>query len=68
MGERNQDYATMGLKALSRAAHKAIAEAKRKNLKIPVWKDGKIEYINPDINAEELDALERQSAALLGGN
>ena len=52
MGKQNQDYATMGLKALSRAAQKAIAEAKRKNLKIPIWKDGKIEYINPEINTE----------------
>ncbi len=64
MGKQNQDYATMGLKALSRAAQKAIAEAKRKNLKIPIWKDGKIEYINPEINTEQLGAVDRQSAAL----
>ena len=50
MGKQNQDYATMGLKALSRAVQKAIAEAKRKNLKIPIWKNGKIEYISPEIN------------------
>ena len=64
MGKQNQDYATMGLKALSRAAQKAIAEAKRKNLKIPIWKDGKIEYIDPEINTEPLGAVDRHSAAL----
>ena len=37
----------MRLRALSRAAQKAIAEAKRKNLKIPIWKDGNYELSKP---------------------
>ena len=65
MGKHNQDYATMGLKALSRAAQKAIAEAKRKNLKIPVWKDGKIGYISPESNAERLGTVDCSAAAFL---
>ncbi len=68
MGKHNRDYATMGLKALSRASQKAIAEAKRKNLRIPIWKDGKIEYINPEITTEQLGAIHRQSTKLPGGN
>ena len=53
MVEQKQDYATLGLKALNRAVQNAIAEAKRKNLKIPIWKEGKIEYINPKIITEQ---------------
>ena len=53
MVEQKQDYATLGLKALNRAVQNAIAEAKRKNLKIPIWKEGKIEYINPQIITEQ---------------
>ena len=49
---QQKDYATMALKALRRAAHKAIVEAKKRGLKIPVWKNGKIEYINPEIETK----------------
>ena len=50
--DQPKDYATIGLKALQlhRAAYKAKVEAKKRGLKIPVWKDGKIEYINPEID------------------
>ena len=65
--DQHQDYATIGLKALQRAAHKAIVEAKKRGLKIPVWKDGKIEYINPEIATEQSAAPDRHSAALHGG-
>ncbi len=51
--ERHQDFATIGLKALQRAARKAIIKAKKRGLKIPVWKDGKIEYIIPKIDTEQ---------------
>ena len=51
--DKRKDYATIGLKALRRAAHKAVVEAKKRGLKIPVWKDGKIKYISPEIDAEQ---------------
>ena len=60
MRKQDKDYATMGLTALIRAAQKAKDKAKRKNLKIPIWKAGKIEYINPEINSEQLGVLDRQ--------
>ena len=55
--EQEKDYATIALKALSRAAHKAIVEAKKRGLKIPVWKNGKIEYINPEIDTKHTSEL-----------
>ena len=57
--DQHKDYATIGLKALRRAAYKAIVEAKKRGLKIPVWKDGKIEYINPEIDTQQVAASNR---------
>ena len=67
MERKSGDYATMGLNALKRAARKALESARRNNLQVPIWKDGKIKYITPEIDTEQLGALDRQSAALLGG-
>jgi len=52
MEDKFEDYAVLGLNALKRAAFRAIAEAKKRNLKVPIWKDGKIEYISPEIDTE----------------
>lgn len=68
MERQSGDYATMGLNALKRATRKALESARRNNLQVPIWKDGKIEYVTPEIDTEQLGALDRQSAALLGGN
>jgi len=62
MEDEFEDYAILGLKALKRAAFRAIAEAKKRNLKVPIWKDGKIEYISPEIDTEQGAAPERYSA------
>ena len=67
MERQSGDYATMGLNALKRATRKALESARRNNLQVPIWKDGKIEYVTPEIDTEQLGALDRQSAALLGG-
>ncbi len=48
MKEHNK-YAIIGLKALQRAAKKVADEARKNNYKIPVWKNGRIEYKIPDI-------------------
>ena len=64
MERQSGDYATMGLNALKRATRKALESARRNNLQVPIWKDGKIEYVTPEIDTEQLGALDRQSAAL----
>ena len=48
MKRPTEDYATMGLNALKRASRKAFARARQNNLEVPIWRDGKIEYINSD--------------------
>lgn len=58
MVKKEQDHAAMALRALIRAAQKAMAEAKRKNLKVPIWIDGKIEYIDPEIDPEQFDSAD----------
>ena len=52
MERQSGDYATMGLNALKRAARKALESARRNNLQVPIWKDGKIEYVTPEIDTE----------------
>ena len=42
-------YSTLGLKALQRAAVKVAKEAQKNNYKIPVWQNGKIEFVVPEI-------------------
>ena len=66
MERQSGDYATMGLNALKRATRKALESARRNNLQVPIWKDGKIEYVTPEIDTEQLGALDRQSATPLG--
>ena len=47
-----EDYATKGLNALKRAARKAFERARQNNLEVPIWRDGKIEYINSETATE----------------
>ncbi len=68
MRRPTEDYATMGLNALKRAARKAFEKARQNNLEVPIWRDGRIEYINSETATEQAGAVDRQSAALLGGN
>lgn len=46
-------YAVIGLKALKRAATKVFEDAKINNYKIPIWKNGRIEYETSEINTQE---------------
>ena len=48
-------YTTMGLRALKRAAEKVVENARKNNLKIPIWEKGKIEYLLPEISTEQKD-------------
>ncbi len=68
MKRPTEDYATMGLNALRRAARKAFEKTRQNNLEVPIWRDGQIEYINSETATEQEGAVDRQSAALLGGN
>jgi len=54
MKKSTEDYVTIGLIALKRAASKALEKAKQNNLQVPIWKDGKIEYITSEIDTEQL--------------
>jgi hypothetical protein len=53
MKRPTEDYATMGLNALKRAARKAFERARQNNLAVPIWRDGKVEYINSEAATEQ---------------
>lgn len=50
--EKHNKYTLLGLKALQRAAKKVAENARKNNLKIPIWKNGRIEYEIPGIITE----------------
>jgi hypothetical protein len=53
-------YTEMGLRAIKRAALKVHEDARKNNLKISIWKDGKVEYIEPvQKNIPELNNSEK---------
>ena len=54
MNRPTEDYAAMGLTALKRATRKAFERARQNHLQVPIWKDAKIEYINLEIDTEQL--------------
>ena len=58
--KKHNKYALIGLKALKRAAAKVAENARKNNYKIPVWKNGRIEYEIPEIITEQATAPDRQ--------
>ena len=60
--QSKEDYAVMGLKALKRASRKALERAYHNNLRVPIWRNGKIEYIALEINTEQSAPPDRHSA------
>jgi len=52
--EKHNKYSILGLKALQRAAAKVAEDAQKNNYKIPVWKNGGIEYEIPEIITEPM--------------
>lgn len=58
MKDKNQ-YAELGLRALKRAAIKVAEKARRNNLKIPIWEDGQVKYIDPEIQTDQIDSKEQ---------
>ena len=65
-------YAKIGLKALQRAAAKVAEDARKNKHKIPVWRDGHIEFVIPGAITEQLHSPDGKKrggadAASLGG-
>ena len=50
--KQHNKYALLGLKAFERAAAKVAENARKNKYKIPVWKNGRIEYEIPEIITE----------------
>ena len=51
--EKHNRYSLLGLKALRRAAAKVAENAIKNNYKIPIWKNGRIEYEIPQRITEQ---------------
>ena len=47
--KKHNKYAVIGLKALKRAAIKVADDARKNNYKIPIWRNGRIEHVIPEI-------------------
>jgi len=52
MKRPTEEYAAMGLTALKRATRKAFKRARQNHLQVPIWRDGKIEYVNLEMDTE----------------
>ena len=51
----HNNYTALGFKALKRAAIKVAENARKNNFKIPIWKNGKVEYLSHEISTEHRD-------------
>jgi len=51
------EQALLGLKALQRAARKVAENARNNNYKIPIWKNGHIEYEIPEKPTQQQQGL-----------
>jgi hypothetical protein len=59
--KKHNKYALLGLKALERAAAKVAENASKNKYKIPVWKNGRIEYKIPEVITEQTSAPDAKS-------
>ncbi len=60
MKEHNK-YAVLGLRALQRASAKVAENARKNNYRVPIWKNGRIEYEIPEIGTEQASAPDAKS-------
>ena len=51
--KKHNKYGLLALKAMERAAAKVAEDARKNKYKIPVWKNGRIEYGIPKIVNEQ---------------
>ena len=50
-------YSKLAINAMYRASKSAQRKAAELNLKVPIWKDGKIIYMEPNKISTQTDAL-----------
>ena len=62
--KKHNKYALLGLKALERASAKVAENARKNNYKIPIWKNGRIEYEIPAISTEQPSAPDAKSSGV----
>ena len=53
-------YTVLGFKALQRAAIEVAENARKNNLKIPIWKNGRVEYLAQGISTEQRDGKDEK--------
>ena len=58
--KKHHKYALLALKAMERAAAKVAEDARKNKYKIPVWKNGRIEYEIPGVVTEQSAQTVRQ--------
>ena len=58
--KKHNKYALLALKAMKRAAAKVAEDARKNKYKIPIWKNGRIEYEIPGEATEQGDQKVRQ--------
>ena len=58
--KKHNKYTVIGLKALKRAAAKVAEDARKNNYKIPIWKNGRIEYKIPGVTTEQSVAVDQR--------
>ena len=63
--KKHTKYALLGLKALERATSKVAENARKNGYKIPVWKNGRIEYEIPGTITEQGAQADRQQPGTL---
>ncbi len=59
--KEHKKYAVLGLRALRRASAKVAENARKNNYRIPIWKNGRIEYEIPEINTEQASVPDAKS-------
>jgi hypothetical protein len=63
--KKHNKYELLALKAMERAAAKVAEDARRNRYKIPIWKNGRIEYEIPmDITEQNAQAVRQRHSDL----
>ncbi len=62
--KEHKKYAVLGLRALRRASAKVAENARKNNYRIPIWKNGRIEYEIPEISTEQASSRDAKSQGI----